>query len=244
MPKTTRILPKLLGSAALVGLLALSACETNRTSLFVRGVLPGELDTATGGCTFDPTVDSFLLGGTVDVGLTTGLTLDLAVANQMIARADQSRLSAESNRVTINRAEVRVTSATAQRRARFSTLVTGIVDPSGDGTQPGLGVVSINVLEPELAEQLLQELKLGGTADLVAYVKLFGETLGGNDVETDFFQYPFTACAGCLVAFPRVDGVIDCSSTSTTTTSVCRPGQNVAISCSLCPQNDYCIPPN
>ena len=244
MPKPTRILPKLLGSAALVGLLALSACETNRTSLFIRGVLPAEVDTATGGCTFDAAGDAFLLGGTVDVGLSTGFTLDLAVANQMISRADQSRLSAETNRVTISRAEVRLTSATALRKSRFSTLIAGIVDPSADGAQPGLGVVSVNVLEPEVAAQLLEELKDGGTTDLVAYVKLFGETLGGNDVETDFFQYPFTACAGCLVAFPpRVDGIIDCSSTSATN-SACRLGQNAVVPCALCSQNEYCIPPN
>lgn len=244
MPIPTRYLSKLLGSVALVGLLALSACETNRTSLFIRGVIPAEVDTATGGCSFDSSTDSFLLGGTVDVGLTSGFTIDLAVANQMIARADRSRLSAEVNRVVINRAEVRLTSATALRKARFSTLVTGIVDPSSDGTTPGLGVVSVNVLEPDVAAQLLEELPRGATTELVAYVKVFGETLGGNDIESDFFQYPFTACAGCLVSFPpKVDGVVDCSSVGSATSTACRIGQNSPVPCALCSTNEYCIPP-
>lgn len=243
MSNPTRLVSKLLGTAALGGLLALSACETNRTSLFIRGVISPDVDTATGACTFDAQTDAYLLSGTVDVGLTSGFTLDLAVANQMLARANRLQVAAEVNRVTISRAEVRISSATALRRDRFSTLVTGIVNP-GDGTNPGVGVVSVNVLQPDVADGLLTELQAsGGTADLVAYVKLFGETLGGNDIETDFFQYPFTACAGCLVRFPAPeDGVVNCESTSGITAVPCRVGQNVPVLCPLCKGNPYCDP--
>lgn len=244
MSKPTRLFSKLLGTAALGALFALSACENNRASIFVRGVIAPDVDTTTGSCTFDSETDSFLLGGLVDVGLTNGFTVDLSVANQMIARANRDRLSAEVNRVTISRAEVRISSATALRRSRFSTLVTGLVGPSSDGTTPGLGVVSVNVLEPDVAEGLLGELQAsGGSAELIAYVKLFGETLGGNDVETDFFQYPFTACAGCLVRFPAPeDGVIDCDSSTGVTNVPCRVGQNVPVLCPLCKGNPYCDP--
>lgn len=245
MSKPTRLLPKLLGFVALGALFALSACETNRSSLFIRGVIPGEVDSASGACSFDAATDAHLLGGTVDVGLTNGFTLDLAVASQLIARASRTSTTAEVNRITISRAEVRITSSTALRKSRFSTLVTGIVDPSSDGAQPGLGVVSVNVLEPEVAEELLGQLAEGGTAELVAYVKVFGETLGGNDVESDFFQYPFTACAGCLVRFPEPeDGVINCQSADSASAPPCRIGQNNPALCSYCYPNPYCIPPS
>jgi hypothetical protein len=241
MPKPTRTVSKLLGTLSFAVLIALAACEDNRGSIFIRGVVPAEVDATTGGCTIDPASDTLLSGGTVDVGLTTGYTLDLSVANQMIARADRSTLSAEVNRVTFNRAEIRISSSTAIRKSRFSSLVSGIVDPSTDGSTPGLGYVSVNVVEPDLAADLFGSMQKGDTTELVAYVKLFGESLGGNDVETDFFQYPFTACVGCLVTFPVKDGVVDCE-TADTTTGTCRIGQNGAVGCSSCRSNPICQP--
>lgn len=240
MQKPTRHVSRLLGSHSFAALFALAACEENRSSLFIRGVVPAEVDTASGGCSVDGSSDTLLQGGTVDVGLTTGYTLDLSVASQLISRADRSDTTAEVNRVTINRAEIRISSSTAIRRSRFSTLVTGIIDPSSDGATPGLGSVSVNVLEPELASELAEQLQDGSTAELVAYVKLFGETLGGNDIETGFFQYPFTACYGCLVFFPQTDGVSDCSTAPTTAS--CRIGQNAAVPCSACRNNPVCEP--
>lgn len=242
MPKPTRLPSKLLGSVSLVALLALAACEDNRASIFVRGVVPAEVDSTTGGCTIDGASDSMLTGGIVDVGLSSGFTLDLSIANQLIARADRSRLTAEVNRVTVNRAEVRISSSKAVRKDRFSTLVFGLVDPSADGAAPGLGSVSVNVMQPELATELASQLKKGETTELVAYVKVFGETLGGNDVETDYFQFPFTACLGCLVFFPDKDGVPDCSSSATDTATTCRVGQNAAVPCSACRENPLCQP--
>jgi hypothetical protein len=243
MLKTTRPASKLLGSVALAAMLSLAACEDNRTSLFIRGVIPAEVDTTTGGCSIDGASDTLLTGGIVDVGLTTGYTLDLSVANQLLARANRSSTTAEVNRVTLNRAEIRISSSTAVRRSRFSSIVSGIVDPSADGSTPGLGFVSVNVVEPDLATELFEQLggTPGQTAELVAYVKLFGETLGGNDIETDFFQYPFTACVGCLVFFPVADGVPDCSATDTAPTT-CRIGQNASVPCSRCQANPLCQP--
>ncbi len=240
MLKPTRLVSKFIGSVSLAALLALAACEDNRTSLFVRGVVPAEVDTASGGCTIDGASDTLLSGGTVDVGLTTGYILDLSVASQLLARADRTNTTAEVNRVTFDRAEIRISSSTAIRRSRFSSLVTGIVDPSVDGATPGLGYVSVNVIDPELAAELAGQLKDGATAELVAYVKLFGETLGGNNVETGFFQYPFTACFGCLVFFPQKDGVADCSTAPTTAS--CRIGQNASVPCSACRTNPVCQP--
>lgn len=241
MLKPTRPVSKLLGTVSLAALVALAACEDNRGSLFVRGVVPAAVDTTTGGCTIDPASDSLLSGGTVDVGLTTGYTLDLSVASQLIARADRSDTQAEVNRVTISRAEVRISSSKALRRSRFSSLVSGIIDPSSDGSTPGLGYVSVNVIEPDLAAELAEQLQDGSTTELVAYIKLFGETLGGNDVESGFFQYPFSACFGCLVTFPVKDGVVDCS-TAATTTGTCRIGQNAPVPCSACSNNPVCRP--
>ena len=241
MPKPLRLASKLIGSVSLVALLALVACEDNRASLFVRGVVPAAVDSTTGGCTIDGASDTLLSGGTVDVGLTNGYTLDLSIGNQLIARADRSRLSAEVNRVTLNRAEVRISTSKAIRKDRFSSLIYGIVDPSSDGSTPGLGSVSVNVIEPDLATDLAGQLQKGETTELVAYVKIFGETLGGNDIETDFFQYPFTACVGCLVTFPEKDGVVDCSTAATTATT-CRLGQNASVPCSACAQNPVCKP--
>lgn len=241
MTKPTRLPSKLFGSVSLVAVLALAACEDSRASLFVRGVVAAQVDSTTGGCSVDGTSDALLSGGTVDVGLTNGFTLDLSIANQLIARADRSRLTAELNRVTLNRAEVRISTSKAIRKDRFSSLVYGLVNPSTDGTTPGLGAVSVNVIEPELALELAGQLKKGETTELVAYVKVFGETLGGNDIETDYFQYPFTACLGCLVFFPKKDGVADCS-TAATTASTCRIGQNGAVPCSACQSNPICQP--
>lgn len=229
-----------IGALLFASAIVLSACADNRKSVYIRGVVPAEASGAGGGCNIDATSDELLLGGVLDPGIAGGYTLDLSIANQMVARANAQTFTAETNRVNFQRAEVRIATANAVRLDRFSVLLTGSVPPAS-GTTPGIGVISLNVVQSELLEQLRDQ---GGDTDIVAFVKLFGETLGGREVETDFFQFPITVTApGGLVSFPAPeDGVVDCQKQSASDQGSCRIGQNGLVPCARCFPNPFCTP--
>ena len=76
-----------------------------------------------------------------------------------------------------------------------------------------------------------------------SYVRFFGQTLGGESVETNEFGFPVNVCRGCLVAFPRAEmdpnlpepncGLAGAASSSSSTSVPCVIGQDLTVDCSV-----------
>ena len=76
----------------------------------------------------------------------------------------------------------------------FSSTGTGFVNASA-GTDPTLTIFYASLIPAMLAKKL----PLG---TVIAKVRVFGTTLGGEDVESSELAFPIDICEGCLVSFP------------------------------------------
>ncbi|HMJ10785.1 MAG TPA: hypothetical protein VK524_05230, partial [Polyangiaceae bacterium] len=112
----------------------------------------------------------------------------------------------------------------------YTTDGTGFVDPS-DGSTPGFGIMSVELIPPGLAN-------LPDNTDVVVGVRVFGDTLGGREVESSQLTFPIFVCNGCLVSYPNV--AIDPASRACNSTEVpsdpppCQVGQDDAVDCRYC----------
>lgn len=237
-----RLLGQTLFAATAIGLslVIAPACVDNDQSLYIKQVMAPP----TGGdCTFqaDPSQPA-LFEGTMDVALRSSYQAVVLVGNQMIARSDNLGARAESNKAHLDGAIVRITDANGNDINEFTAQASGFADAS-NGTIANFGLMGITLLDPPT----LAKINIGTNGTLVlAKVKVFGETLGGVDLESGEFQFGIRVCRGCLVSFtdaddPAVDGV-DCnlSVTSTPTGGAaqlelpCFPGQDVSVPCAYC----------
>jgi len=259
-----RIWGRILTSAALVavvsGIAAACSLPHNDESVFIRNAIqPPEVQVGTN-CTYtaDPTLPQ-LPSGVLDVSLLRSYHAELLVGNQLIAQANAAQGRVESNRVTITGVEVNVTDATEQHTiASYSKLGSGFIDPS-DGTTPGYGLVSAELVDPTVSAPATS-LALGSTNTIrvVAHVKAFGKTLGGQSVESSEFVFPIDMCNGCLVIFPigsqndqqaQMTGKPNCAAALGSSSSgggqvfqPCFMGQDQNVDCRLCQGNPACDP--
>jgi len=229
------------GSAAAA---AVPACATNDQTIFIRSALAPSINRQQGGCVYtaDPT-QAQLFEARADLGVTDSYFSILLVGNQMIPRSDSLDNRAESNRVHINGAIVRVTEADGTLIREFTSLATGFADPASTNTPSytSIGVVSLDaptrdILLPSLPNRLVSK-------TILINIKAFGTSLGGKDVESGEFQLPMQVCNGCLVNF---DGATDptamikpnCNAPPamalTPATSPCFAGQDEPVPCQLC----------
>jgi hypothetical protein len=139
----------------------------------------------------------------------------LLVGNQLIPRGDTAQLKPESNRIQLYEAEVSLLDAGGGAvGSSFFQTITGFADPSS-GTAPGYGVAFVTLIPPGAV-----------TADgsVVARVIVRGVTLGGEDVETAFWDYPIrvqTSATACTEPDTCEDDHI----------VACDTGQDVAPDC-------------
>ena len=166
----------------------------------------------------------------------------------MIQQGRSEAFRTETSRITLQGATVTVEDAEGNQRASFTTLAAGFVNPSA-GTVPGYGLVSVTLINPALVEKLREEIPIGETKRLLARFKVFGQTLGGQSIESNESQFPINACKGCLVDFPpEADDVttpqVDCRVTGEATAipQPCVKGQDELIDCRLCNTLDICDP--
>lgn len=242
-------LRKSLCAAAVASFAAITAtgCERNDGILFVRGALA--IDTTD--CIAAPEDGATLLaGGTLDRSLRAGsYRAALLLGNQLTPRASREQLRVETNLVVVRGAEVTLESITGERLDLspnpnpYSTLATGEVPPS-EGTEPGLGVTFADIVPAGIA--------LSGT--VISRVRVFGETLGGTEVESNEYIFPIEICNGCLVNYsassfddtngPSARYLCARSSTDDSGTPACVLGQDRIVDCTLCSAaNDVCRDP-
>lgn len=238
--------------AIVSGMGAAPGCAHDDQTLVLRAVLAPPDD-----CIYTPdSTRPFLPTGIVDLGLRSEYSPTVLMMNQMVTRGDPAQARAESNRIVIEGAEVRVTFPGGATVSEFTSLTSGFVEPSS-GTTPGFGVTGITIIDPPTAQKLREQLpNRSARRTVVAYVKVFGHSLGGRAIESNEFQFPVTSCFGCLVSFPAEandtsvprDQQPNCNAASTGSggaggnTKICAIGQDQAVDCRECRNYQVCDP--
>lgn len=232
-------------AAVAVGVLATAftpACAENDSSVFVRMAIGPSTNRQNGSClyTSDPT-QPMLSEGVVDAALRDTYSPMLLVGNQLVPRGDANATRAESNRVHVNGAVVRVTDPNGGTIGEFTSLGSSYLDPQLNNA-PSYGPVAVDAIDPPTMRKIAESFG-GGSKLVVANIKVFGRTLGGVDVESGEFQLPIRVCKGCLIDFtsgddPAFDGV-DCrlplaEGGGGQTTAPCALGQDELTPCQLC----------
>jgi hypothetical protein len=153
--------------------------------------------------------------------------------------------------VTIKGAIVQVTdAATGAAISPSFTSLASVVLPPAQGTTPGYSALPNITLLDEMTVANLGPL-FNAERRLLVYAKFFGDTLGGQYVESDNFQFPVNVCDGCLIYFSQSDisplcQNVNCkgnaSSMSQTPQVPCN-GEDFSIDCQVCLGNPICDPP-
>ncbi len=217
------------------------ACVHDDSSIFVDDVLAPQYVTAGMACTFtaDPTQPS-LGSGTLDASLLTEYTAVFLVGNQLVPRGNPNQPHTETSYVTIQGAVVRIVDSNGNQLNTFTNRAAGTIPPSS-GTTPGYLAVGATIIDSVTSASL----GLGGAVDrIVSYVRFFGQTLGGESVETNEFGFPVDVCRGCLISYPLAEMNTSlpepncanggaASSSSSSSSVPCVPGQDLPIDCSL-----------
>lgn len=219
------------------------ACATNDQTIFIRAALAPSANRQAGGCVYtsDPT-QTELFEAHADLGLTDSYTTVLLVGNQLISRSDSLSNRAESNRVHINGAIVRVTQADGTLIREFTSQATGFADPASNGT-PAYASIGVIALDAPTRDILLPSLPNRAVSKTITInIKAFGTTLGGKDVESGEFLLPMQVCNGCLVDFssgndptqPQPNCLKPSAMMQTVSTQPCFRGQDEPVLCQSC----------
>ena len=175
-----------------LGALALPSCATNDSMMFVVGVFARRA----GECEPKPEGDAPILAkGTMDRTFASEYRAALLVGNQITERGSREQLRTETSRVVLKGAEVNLEDLLGNSLApAFSSTATGFVD-AASGTDPSLAVMYATLIPGSVAVTLPR-----GTG--LAKVRVFGDTLGGEEVESSELAFPIEICDGCLISYP------------------------------------------
>jgi hypothetical protein len=209
-----------IGAVAALGALSLG-CADNNTTIFIRQVQFPEVQD---NCAVTNDPGAAQLGqGFLDTLYRGSYQGWLLVGNQMLSRSDPTRLKIESHRVQIYEADITVFDAAGAERASYTVPVSGFVD-SSQGQAPSYGLVNVPLIDEGTGSTLTP----GQT--VISRVQVFGESLGGVEVESGVFDFPIFvcrtgavddfSCLGCLAA--DLDAEV---------APVCTLGQDIAPDC-------------
>ena len=208
----------------------LGGCEDNESALFVRSALKLEDGECLARAQPDATALAF---GTLDLAFPTSYVASLLVGNQLARQGDRDKVRTETARVQLRGAVVSVRDESDSEIASFTSPGAGFVDP-GNGNEPGYGIMFAELIPRGL---------ITAPQRVTVSVRVFGETLGGRDIESSEFIYPISVCQGCLVSFPSdaIDAVTgDCTKGEPPSETPCNIGQDSPIDCRLCSLNAVC----
>jgi hypothetical protein len=245
-----RTIMKRLGAIGLLAAFGVGAhgCSENNSSLFIRGALAIEET----GCVARAEPGALMRGGGVlDVSFRQDYTAALLVGNQLSTQGDRDSLRTETARVTLTGAEVRLYDLENNQLDEYTVQASGFVDAAPTADSPGFGSVFVSVIRPESNFRTVGCEALdtpGQGCDIIVNVRVFGETLGQREVESNELQFPLHVCYGCLVAFPLValdpvNNTCQGSDQDEVEATYCFLGQDASIDCRLCPRNSACQSP-
>lgn len=222
---------------SLIGSLLLwagSGCTEEQTGLFIQGnaarVPPDCIVTAEESAT--------LLGyGVLDVGLKLDYDASLLVGSQLTPRSDKENLRSETMITVVEGAEVHLYNDEGVQEVEFTVPASGVILPdASEGA--GYGVINATLIPQLTGESILRTLTPGQTVTRVAEVNVFGQTVGGLEVESARIRYVVKVCLGCLVSFPSEvrgpNGPCELGGDQPPDVIPCNMGQDSAVDCRLC----------
>ena len=220
--RKSRLLGGLLASLAVA--CGFSSCADTPNTLFVVGVpVPDEQ------CTVDADGSTTtLVRGLYDLRFTSAYSNWILVGNQLTARGSRDLLRAETARVHLRGAIVRLTTPDDKPLTEFTTVATGFANP-GTGDQAGFGTMFIDIVP----EGLFTE-----ATNVVAHIRAFGDTVGGQALESTELTFPISVCDGCLLTYGQRDPTTGGCDLSATPELPCIPGQDAPYPCQLCAGSD------
>ncbi len=227
-----------------------SACAHNDSSFFLQDILAPPQGAATSGCIFttDPT-QPFLSEPILDVEAigSFGGTYEAVflAGNQLIPTANQLQLMTETDRIAIQGAVVVITDANYNQLTTFTALGAGFLNPAS-GSTPGYGAVQFTIVDNATINQFKQKLGWLEREVIITYTKAFGQTLGGDHLESNTLEVPITVCRGCLIEFdtdPTMTPTPNCYglAPTTSTQAICFYGQDEPFDCHFCASDPYCL---
>jgi hypothetical protein len=243
-----------------------TACVHDNSTIFVFDVLAPQEVSNGQSCTFtSDTTQPYISSGTADIDFVDTYTPIYLVGNQMVPQGNPQTPQSETSYVTIQGAIVRITDSSGTQLKTFTRLTSGTIPPL-NGNIPSFTPISVLTLDHDtLTSQSIKNVVAPppptprGTVRLVTYVRFFGQTTGGDSVESGEFEFPVDVCQGCLISFAAVDidprfPAPNCrladalSSAGTTVTVQAQPvpcphiGQDIPIDCSQCQAVPDCNP--
>ncbi len=244
----------LAAAAALgVGSVAVPACVHDNSTLFIRNVLMQQLVTNGQQCVYttDPT-QTFISQGVLDLDFKDQYDAVYLVGNQAVPLGDPTAPKTETSRITVQGGIVRITDSAGNQVKSYTRLTSATIDPQ-QGTTPSYEPLFLTILDHDTVESFRGTLSAATRpiVRLVTYVRVYGNTLGGQYVESDEFEFPIDLCVGCLIRFAPQDidpnfPAPNCAAASTGGAVAlpipCNPGQDVTIDCSQCQGVPDCSP--
>ncbi|HET9955584.1 MAG TPA: hypothetical protein VFQ61_13815 [Polyangiaceae bacterium] len=215
----------LAGATTLLGL-ALSSCADNESMLFVQGVLA--IDQTD--CVATPEANATMYpSGILDLSLTSRYSAALLVASQLTQRGSREQLRTESARLSLEGAEVTLEDSkgpiTSISPNPFTSRGTGLANPAA-GTEPGYAAMFVDLVPASISPNLPD-------GQITAKIRVFGTTLGGQEIESKEFRFQIQVCRGCLVDYGSGKGA--CVVTEDMQDSaVCLAGQDRRVPCAYC----------
>jgi hypothetical protein len=244
-----------------------AGCANDDSTLFISGCLQVARDTC---AVTASTTATYQLTGTIAGGLGAPYECFAQVENQFVPTGNAATLMTETGRVVLQSADIKVldSSGAVYTRAKispgpaeFSIPITGFVDV-GDGTDPGLGVTEVTLIDSDTVKDLGLLAVQQGVQLVQVQVLLHGQSLGGENIETQkYFLFPVEVvpgaqcydppgemCAGgtdkpdadCIIGQDELNGV-DCRLLSADPAIACQtlecttPGDVLSAECPTTP---------
>jgi len=240
------------GGLLLVGTAAIStACVNDNSTVFIFDVLAQQLVSPGSQCLFttDPT-QPYISAGVLDVGFRNTYFAEFLVGNQIVSQASTTAPQTETSYVQFTGAVVKITDTAGKTLANYTEMVGAAALAPAQGTTPSFEPIGVTIVDEAAVDSFIPGLEpggtdYGGTVQLITQTYFFGQTLGGESVQTNVFAFPVTVCYGCLVGYSAADvnpnaplpnclNATSSSSTSTALPGPCFPGEDDAIDCSQC----------
>jgi len=168
--------------------------------------------------------------GVLDVALTDTYYVNPLMENAGFESETLNPVTAESNRIYLTGAQVRIATASGEPVASdFFVSTSGTIDPGNYGGTTFKAIPNGYVSDAYAGQTVIVEFKV------------LGVTGGGLEVDTPWFRYPVDVCYGCLVKFPPEAwdddlGCYDCNDLGTggSIDEPCFFGNDEYVDCRLC----------
>jgi len=230
-----------------------TACVNDNSTVFIFDVLEQQLVSPGSQClyTSDPT-QPYISAGVLDVGFRHTYSAEFLVGNQIVSQASATAPQTETSFVQFTGAVVKITDTAGNTVADYTEMVGAAALGPAQGTTPTYEPIGVTIVDEGTVTSLLPDLApppgmaTGGTRTLVTHTYFFGQTLGGESVQTNVFSFPVTLCEGCLVSYsasdidlnaPTPNCLLAASSSSSSSSALpgpCNQGQDDPIDCSQC----------